>query len=233
MIPPELPNIRHIELCLTYRCNVPCPNCSNQCTQAPAAGDLPLAEIQRFVAESLELDWDWEWIVFHGGEPALHPEFPAICEILQAYREASGSTARLFVTSNGTMPQRVERAIKMGFAPAIAPKRGQPLPYVPVNESPTDLGLEHSEGCFQSWRCGICLNYLGYFECSPAAAAARVFGYGPIVKNLRHVTAERLASGYKMHCRHCGFALPGRRRVTKQTSTPTWERALADYAAAK
>lgn len=233
-----IPNLKKIELCVTYRCNLACANCSNLCAQAPAKHDLSVEDVERFIIDSIDLGWEWEQITVHGGEPVLNPAIFDIVGVLVEYREHRKRKVRIqFLTNYSTpMIRKLANEVElMGVELGIAQKEGgafyhdgSAIPYVPVNQSPEDLHLPWSRGCFQSSDCGICLNYLGYWECSPAAAAARVFGYKASAKSLQEVTEDVLAGGYDEHCRHCGFAA-SQSRVTRQSTTETWDKALSEY----
>lgn len=234
------PNLGIVELCITYRCNVKCHNCSNLCTQAPKTdGDLSLEAVQKFLQDCIDNDFRFGMITIHGGEPALHPQWKEIAQALLEYREKYNPKMTLWWLTNNSTPAIRERCeiikglgIPLGISTKIGSNKnenGSPIPYIPVNESPTDLQEVYSLGCFQSENCGICYNYLGFFECSPAAAAARVFGYEPMAKSVKELSLELLQSGFPKHCMHCGFAFPDRRRVIEQTTTETWRKALNAY----
>ena len=224
------PNFKTVELCLTYRCNLKCNNCSNLCTQAPinSDGDLRLCEIDFFLND-IE-GKGVEQITLHGGEPVLNPNIDIIVEKLCAFREKTG--VRLWLLSNNSndrIRQKITSIhVKYNIPLGIATKDGNNLPYIPVNESPSDLELDYTLGCFQTSDCGICFNYLGYFPCSPMAAAARVFGFAG-VQLIDHLDIETCNEFFNLHCKHCGFAIPDRRRVTEQTSTETWIKNFNEY----
>jgi hypothetical protein len=223
--------MRHLELTLTYRCDLPCPNCSNLCTQAPVDHDeLTLAQVGEFLDQSAACSYPWEWIVVQGGEPALHPAFLATCVIISEYRKRHNPAVELFCTSNGRHPLLLDEAERLGFRKEVnAKKHGHWRAYIPVNESPTDLGREWTLGCFQTSRCGICLNGRGWWPCSPMGAAARVFGYAPNRLRVRDLTEEFMVHQMRRHCHECGFAMPERRRVKEQTSSLTWRHVLGAY----
>jgi hypothetical protein len=235
------PNLHQIELCLTYWCNVQCDNCSNLCSQAPCSfGDLPVEKVDEFVAQSINCGHQWKLITLHGGEPILHKNIDDILMILTVYKKKYNPGVVLSLLSNGNSEKTIERLdyfkknypIVLGISEKVKKNQrgdGTPIPYVPVNESPKDLGIPHDQGCFQTEQCGICLNYLGYFECSPAAAAARVFNYRPLAGEVAGLTVPGLQEGFKVHCGHCGFSAPDRKRVIKQSSTKTWIKAFAEY----
>jgi hypothetical protein len=235
------PNLLQIELCLTYRCNVLCNNCSNLCTQAPCPyGDLPVEKVNEFFAQSVSCNHPWKKITLHGGEPILHKDIETICGMAAIYKDKHNPTVIISLLSNGCCDKTLERLddlkeryhVELGISEKVRSNRrgdGTPIPYIPVNESPEDIGIEHDNGCFQTSECGICLNYLGYFECSPAAAAARVFGYKPLKSTVEGLSIAAMQKGFKEHCKHCGFSAPNRPRVIAQSSTKTWEKALEKY----
>ena len=225
------------ELCLTYRCNVQCANCSNLCTQAPFVGDLTVNDVQRFLDEGHL----WGMITLHGGEPVLNPQSKEICAMLAEYKKKVNPEVTLWLLSNNSTPEirkritfvNTEYDIPLGISTKIGTNRngaGSDIPYVPVNLSPEDCGAEWKrDGCFQHYNCGVCFNYLGYFPCSPMAAAARVFGYAGC-RTMAEMTDERILEMFSLHCRHCGFGFAEERaRVVMQVTSATWEKKLHEY----
>ena len=232
------PNINRIELCLTYKCNVYCDNCSGLCTQAPAGEELDMTvdQVKDFIAQSIELNWPWERITLHGGEPTLHPNFKEICEIVADYKKNHNENCGVWFCTNYASPKSHDfcEEIKMlyGIGAGISEKHGGAnVPYVATNMSPTDCGEAWERGCLITEDCGICLNHAGYFECSPAAAASRVFDRKPFATKLKDVTAGGLASCFETDCAHCGWSVPGRARITEQQTSKTWKEALDKYEA--
>lgn len=232
------PNFGIVELCLTYRCNVRCDNCSNLCTQAPFRGDLSAERVSEFLLDSREAGHDWGMITLHGGEPVLNPEIFEIAKLLDDYRKLTGCKLWLLTnnSSPGTRKLATEVNCKFNIPLGVSTKHGKnidgagnPIQYVAVNEAPIDLGLVGDHGCFQTSNCGVCYNYLGYFPCSPMAAAARVFGFPPAARSYKDFTEEACEKYINMHCKYCGFSTPDRPRVITQTMTQTWESLLLEY----
>jgi hypothetical protein len=238
------PNLNTVELCITYRCQNRCNNCSNLCTQAPATGDLSLDDIDNFIAESVTNNHQWKVITIHGGEPTKHENFIEICKKLIDYKNKNNPQCVVWVVSNGYGEETEELLIEsanLGVANGISFKPGtnidasrNPIWYVPVNDSPTDNGASSFLGCFQPKDCGVCRNYLGWYECSPAAAAARVFSYDPVSTTLKYfldkMRDEKVVTKcYLSHCIHCGFSWSGRQREIKQVTSKTWADALERY----
>jgi len=237
-----LPTFKIIELCLTYRCNVQCQNCSNLCTQAPATEDyLTPEDIYFFLDDLAEHNHPLGQITLHGGEPVLTPDFETIIKLLCEYRKLNNCTLWLLSNNSNELIREKTRYIsdKYCIPLGISEKRGtnrdakgHELMYVPVNESPDDLGLPYTLGCFQSAQCGMCYNKQGYFPCSPMAAAARVFDYSSMGHSIVDVTEEACREKFAQHCKHCGFAME-RRRAFNQVTTKTWDKALKEYAKKK
>lgn len=226
------PNFGIVELCLTYKCNIKCNNCSNLCTQAPFKGDLTPADVERFINDSINNDHIWGQITLHGGEPVLNPWIFEILELLVNYRKKTNT--KLWLLSNNSVTkirEKITRAsvefdIPLGISTKLQDKQ---MEYIPVNEAPVDLNIQSTVGCFQIQDCGMCYNYLGYFPCSPMAAAARVFDYEPAALSIKDLTKEKCTEYYNKHCPLCGFALVDRRRVKEQMSTWTWINKLNCY----
>lgn len=230
-----MPSFKMIELCLTYRCNVKCANCSNLCTQAPTTGDLTPVMVENFIKDSIDSNHIWGQITLHGGEPVLNPWIYDIVKLLVKYSLDTG--CKLWLLSNNSSPKIRETisriSLRYDIPLGISEKKsinadagGNPIEYIPVNESPTDIGLPFTHGCFQSKTCGVCFNYMGYFPCSPMAAAARVFNYSPAAASIKDLTENVCIKYFAMHCKNCGFAMPDRRRVTTQLTTETWQKAF-------
>jgi hypothetical protein len=220
-----MPTFRIVELCLTYRCNLMCYNCSNLCSQAPIEGDLTMCNIEQFISDiksSTTVN-----ITLHGGEPSLHP---GIGFLLKKLKELNIPLWLLSNNANEHITKLITTLHDQFNIPlGISTKKEKDQWYVPINESPFDLDEDYTLGCFQTRDCGICYNYLGWFPCSPIAAAARVFGYKGC-KTLNELTENKIQEYFINHCKHCGFAFTNQRqRVNKQAMTKTWINALEQY----
>lgn len=233
------PVMNKIELHITYLCNSTCPNCSNQCSQAPSSESMSLDDVKKFIDDSIQLNYKWEQIVLHGGEPTLHKDFEEMCRMLNAYKSSHNQSVNLYVCSNGyseLTKRKLEVARQNGIILAVSVKdpnglqNGHVIPYIPVNEAPIDISPDnHLIGCFQTSNCGICLNNKGFFECSPAGSMSRMTDWKSACTELKDLTQEKLISLLHEHCKYCGFALDGRRRVTSQTNTDFWEKKIVEY----
>ncbi|MFA6043382.1 MAG: hypothetical protein WC718_00230 [Phycisphaerales bacterium] len=237
--PVFLPNLNVVEVAITYACNVRCNNCSSLCTQAPVTRDdeMPVETFERFLYESVAADYPWGEIKLYGGQPTMHTRFLDLCRLLVSYRDNHRPNVFLSVVTNGSGKDKTAAAQAMGFYLWDSPKvgtnafpNGSPMPYVTTNMSPADQGLRGTNGCRIATDCGISLTKEGFWPCSPAGAAARVFGYKAPVEHVADISHDALMKMY-VHCDHCGFCLPGEPRAVEQQTSPTWQEKLANYAA--
>ena len=83
-----------IEIDITYECNLHCLNCNRAVRQARESLHISMAQISRFVDESIEKRKKWQRIRVLGGEPTLHPEFRKIIEELLRYIAVAHSMYR-------------------------------------------------------------------------------------------------------------------------------------------
>lgn len=236
------PNLKTLVIHITYRCNGACDNCSNLCYQARSNEDMSVERIMKIFSESIELDYKWNKIVLQGGECTLHPDFDIICDMLLTYKIYNNPTCVIAICTNGyatKTKKAVEYWGQKGFLIENSYKSDNIMnkidkyDYIPVNVAPIDIGYNLSKlGCFQSSDCGLTVNNHGYWECSPAAAACRVFDFfKPIGVSLKDVTTENIQNCFDNHCKYCGFMLPF--RVKDQTTSKTWEKYLEKYNNAK
>jgi len=231
-----------VELAISYRCQNRCNNCGTLSTQAPVDGALTTDDIKNFVDETVSCNHKWSCITITGGEPTLHPGFLDICEILTAYRKKFNQDTILKFETNGNgiiTEKMILEAHKIGFTVGLSFKKdnainihGECIPYVPVNNSPTDNSAQYVLGCNISKDCGVCRNYLGWFECTPAGAQARVFNYKPLAKTLAdflNLKDDEIYKAFFLHCRHCGHSWE-QPRSCEQITSKTWQEALDSYA---
>jgi hypothetical protein len=223
------------EIAITYRCQNRCDNCGTLCTQAPCDfGDLSLEDIERFIKETIDEKHQWGLITLTGGEPTLHPDFEEICDLLCDYKAKNNPGMGFQVVTNGygrITEECMAYAKSKGMGVGLAYKAGRNrCLYVPVNDSPSDNGVPFTLGCNISQDCGPDFNFLGWYECTPTAAAARVFNYEPIGKTLHEFLEKTRSDSYiPVHCKHCAHSWPERKREMAQVTSPTWQKAFDDY----
>lgn len=227
------PRLSTVELHITYECNLRCKNCSSLCGLAPAKEgmDLSTDSFMYFLQDTISNNYKWKKIKLFGGEPTLHQHIEPFCRLLKEYVDSYNESCIIRLVSNGSdmnMAYRLqdEFGVELGIERKLDNLQSD---YVTVNDSPTDAGEDTFLGCYISEDCGVAYNYLGYYECSPAAAAARVFGYDPVALSVRDLTVESCIKAYESHCKHCGFSRAICQRSSKQITSRTWNEKFQAY----
>ena len=208
------PNLRRIELDITYDCNLKCVACNRSCTQAPTREHMTLEQVRAFVAESIALNKRWEFINVLGGEPTLHPDFQGIIDVLlREYVDASSPDTVVQITSNGYGAFVQRQLEELPVHPRLVVNRdsfkdSDRVPYfTPFNDAPADdpafASADFRKGCWVTSYCGLGLNHLGYFACSVAGGIERLLGAGRGVRSLAEVDAS-IAETLDTYCRLCG-----------------------------
>ncbi len=224
---------RRVEIDITYRCNMRCLNCNRSATQAPAAIDMPVAQVEAFVNDSLAAGVHWERVRLLGGEPTLHPDFFSILTLLETYRHRHNPMLRIVICTNGS--GRQVRKVLSALPPKIVVKNtyknGRQRLFRPFNQAPVDLRrhrfADFSCGCRIIEDCGLGLTPQGYYPCAIAGGIDRIFGFGlgrrslPAVDDDMTDLLERLCP----LCGHFGFARPTR----KPRMSRTWKSGYDRY----
>ena len=209
-----IPNLKKIELDITYECNLKCINCNRSSTQAPIKEGMSLEQIETFIEESIELNKKWELINILGGEPTIHVHFLEIINlILYKYLIPFSPDTLMQVTSNG-YGENVQRKLdQIPKHPRLVIettsfKNNRIVPYFsPFNDAPIDKPKsnekEFHKGCWVTSYCGIGLNQLGYYPCGVAGGIDRIFKLNLGVQSLKEVD-ESIAAYLDTFCRYCG-----------------------------
>lgn len=205
-----LPNLKRIEIDITYDCKLKCPNCARSCSQAPDTASMSLPQIEKFVEESILKEVKWEKIGLLGGEPMLHPEINDIAEILLKYKENFSSDSVIQITTSG-YGKDVKKAIKNVPDGILINNTTKLQPYQekfePFNLAPADQFIfcfsDYRNGCSTTTDCGLGLNKYGYYPCGPGGAIDRVMGFDIGLKNLP-TSHNELFPQMERLCQYCG-----------------------------
>ena len=228
-----------IEIDITYECNLSCANCNRSSLQAPSKERMTMAQIEKFINESIDKDIRWKSICLLGGEPTLHPDILGILSILLDYKDRYSPDVILKVKTNGTgdfvknilrnIPGRVE----------IEDTNKGPMGYrhqhTSFNVAPIDSIwyklLDFSNGCSVLKNCGMGLTPYGYYCCVVAGGIDRVFGFDMGRKTLPGKN-DLMIEQLNKFCRLCGhFKINKKDRGIRLS--PTWEKAYKEYALKK
>jgi hypothetical protein len=233
MGPQYVRSRRYAEIDITYRCNLRCSNCNRSCTQAPSNEIIPVEAVEAFVEQSISRGMQWERIRLLGGEPTLHPELPAILNVLLSHKSAHLPEMRIVLCTNGA-GDRVNRVLSnlpMGVEVKSTAKSGRQRLFRPFNLAPVDGRLhrfyDFRAGCRIISDCGLGLTPTGYYPCAVAGGIDRVFGFGLGRSHLPD-PEDDMRDQLSVFCRYCGhfgFRWPTRRQ---KTST-SWKMSYGAY----
>jgi len=211
-----LPNLNKIEIDITYECNLKCIACNRSCSQAPTNERIELADIERFVSESIECGKEWHLINILGGEPTLHPNFEEIIkEISEKYIIPHSPQTLLQIVSNGltertrSLLEKV-RTYKNVFIDYNSFKTNNKIEYFsPFNDAPIDdenfKNADYSKACWVPSYCGIGLNKFGYYACSACGGIDRIMNENRSgIKHLRDISTEIFQKQFLKYCPLCG-----------------------------
>ncbi len=225
-----IPNLKRLEIDITYDCNLRCPGCCRSCAQAPEKRHMSIETIQQFLQETERRGIRWESVHILGGEPTLHPQFQEIVALLDTWFEKHSSTTDLKVISNGhgekvnNQLQRIPRRwlYNMSFKETLNTDY-----FEPFNLAPIDLpGWEREDfhkGCWITQDCGIGLTPFGYFHCAIAGGIERIMGFKKgLVESPQH--PWEFLELMDIYCRYCGYFLNdhfhSREEQLKEENTP-------------
>ncbi len=232
-----------IQIEITIACNLLCWNCDRSCTQAPSNESMSVEQVEKFVNESLELDWKWENIGLIGGEPTLHPRLFDILEIFKKYRDVNPD-CQIGVMTNGygrKVNEVISRLPDWVYIDNSYKTSKINLHYT-INVASIDLeeykDADFTVGCGLPKRCGIGLNRYGYYACCPGANCDRVFGFDIGLKSLSDVNDEAFKKQRNILCRYCGYfkyknldkeAVAVGEIVYETRMSKTWEKVYGEY----
>lgn len=200
-----------IDIDITWACNLGCEHCNRSCRQAPTQEGMTPGQVRRFLEESLARGYAWKQIHVIGGEPALHPQFLEILELLRGYRSRHAPQVHLKVSSNGygeavrAALSQVPEDIYISDTRKTSPVQPD---FVPFNTAPIDTPFyRHADfrnGCPVTRDSGLGLSRHGYYPCVVAGGIDRVFGLGRGRMALPAVE-DGMEEDLEQFCRFCGF----------------------------
>lgn len=163
----------NIELELTLRCNAKCHSCSRHAHYGlyDDKSDVTLAQIAAFIVE-VQNHGNVDLISVMGGEPTVHPEFPAIVFLLKQKLLCEGHVRRMQIVTNGSNP--IPDIIK-DVPVTTSPEHVKSKDHRCMFAAPCDTGQELKE-CSVPKDCGISFGAYGYWPCGAGGAIARLFG---------------------------------------------------------
>ena len=173
----------YLEIDVTYRCNLACPNCNRSCAQAPRSTDISIEQIEQLITESLLRGYQWRRIRLLGGEPTLHPRFLEIIQLLRTYRYRHLPSLRIVVCTNGHGPnvRQMLDLLPEDIEVKSTEKTGPSRLFRPFNMAPCDSWLhrfyDYETGCRILSECGMGLTPMGYYPCAISGAIDDIVQY--------------------------------------------------------
>lgn len=227
-----------IEIEITIACSLACYNCDRSVRQAPSREHMSLEQIEKFVNESLELNWRWERITLIGGEPTMHPQLFGLLKIIKQYKDVNPDCIIEIATNGyGKYVNDIISKLPEWISVRNSKKESNSQEFSSYNIAPIDLkefkNANFARGCWVTESCGIGLTRYGYYPCGAGASIDRVFGFNVGRKNLSSVNDRILREQLKLLCRYCGHFKENyknkTKRITEEETTISWRQAYERY----
>ena len=226
-----------VEIDITWACNLRCNNCNRSCQQAPTGIQMDLAQIQRFVQESVAAGKRWRRIRVLGGEPLLHPQVLGILDVLRAWRSEHHPEAVIELATNGhgDKVRSMLAQVPGDIVVENSEKTTDEQVFLPFNHAPVDdPELRRSDfrhGCWVTENCGVGLTPHGWYPCAVAGGIDRVVGLG-VGRPSLPLDSDDLDDQLDELCRWCGGFDPREvPAVTQPSASPSWKRAYSSWRA--
>jgi hypothetical protein len=221
-----LPSRDFAEIDITYKCNLKCINCNRSCTQAPSRLEMPVADVESFITQSIEKEIAWKRIRILGGEPTLHSRIFDIIDLLIGYQREFNPSVRLVLGTNffGKRVHQVLRKMPNAVTIKSTLKSSRINLFRPFNVAPVDTLFnqfsDYTCGCRIISECGLGVTPSGYYMCAIAGGIDRVFGYNlgrREIPDENDLMADQMRSFCSV-CGHFGFQWP----TLKSRMSKTW-----------
>jgi hypothetical protein len=226
------PSREYAEIDITYKCNLKCLNCNRSCTQAPSNVEIPVADIEAFISQSIKNNIAWKRIRILGGEPTLHSRIFDIIDLLIDYQRNFNPSVRLVLGTNffGYQVHRVLEKLPDTIIIKSTLKVSRVNLFKPFNVAPVDRHFykfsDYTCGCRIIEECGLGLTPSGYYVCAVAGGIDRIYGYNLGRKKMPDAsdTFSDQMSAFCRLCGHFGFQWPTRRSKQSKTWRMAYER---------
>jgi hypothetical protein len=218
---------KHVQLEITSDCQLKCDNCDRNCGKVKPES-MSVAQVWKFVEESLKLNHEWSRIDIIGGEPTLHPKLETLFEMIKIYKNRFPNCKIRFSSNGlGQKTKEVLKTIPNWVEVRNSNKTSKHNSFEAYNSAPIDNGEKHVKSCSIPWRCGLGLTSNGYFLCGAGASIAKVFEFDIGVMNLSELTIDKLKEQRNILCKYCGHSnCSTKHMVVNQETSKSWEEAF-------
>jgi len=237
-----VPNLYKIEIEITTACNLYCLNCDRSSRQAPSNEHMSLEQIEKFVNESIELNWSWKEIRLIGGEPTLHPKIFDLVKTIKKYKNFNPN-CKISIHTNGfgDKVKNILSKLPYWITRVNSAKTSQVNLFSSYNIAPIDLeeykNADFTTACWIPENCGIGLTRYGYYPCGAGASVDRIFGFDSGIKNLSEVNISKFKAKLKFLCSYCGhfkdtdYDDPNYKEkwTTEEKMSISWQKAYKSY----
>jgi len=227
--PPYRPSHKAIAIEITSACNLRCLDCDRSCGEGQAISNerMSVAQIEKFIAESIAANRHWDSIELEGGEPTIHPEFDQILALLLKYREehAPWTNIKLFTNGYGeAVQQAISRLPSLGVDVVNSQKSSQVQEHhVAFNVAPCDLpehrDTDFSPGCYMPAYRGVGLTKYGYYPHPVCGGIDRVFGFD-IGRTTLPAKDDPMTEHFETLCKYCGMFFHRQQMPSGKTQAP-------------
>lgn len=233
-------NNYYLEINITYLCTLKCLNCDRSLSviQETRDYDMTVGQIDKFIAQSVKLNYPWKRIRIMGGEPTLHQDFKVIVDHLYQYKQTYNKDVDLVISSNGHTPKTQEllKWVEEKYPEIIfentKKKDRVQKDFNLIHVAPCDIHDKDEEyqyaGCWTTESAAISLDYSGFYCCAPGASIARVFGYDIGIKDMKKISVENMEKMFNPLCSKCGryHEIKVDNNNVEVIMSPTWKEAV-------
>lgn len=194
-----------VEVDLLIKCNLSCFGCNRASSRhlAPSDEELTIDQLKRFLKETVDINYKWEFIRLLGGEPLLRNDLLEIVNLVKPH------CSYISLSTNGMVNKKlIKRFESIGIVVGNSNKsiNDNPNKFYKMYEAPIDIGEYNGadEICILQTECGLGFNRYGYYPCGIASNIDRVFGFDIGIKSLKDVNDESIQKQKDILCRYCG-----------------------------
>lgn len=229
----------NVEIDITYLCNLQCHNCNRSLGegQVPSRDRMTVAQVRRFLEDSVEAKTRYNRLRLIGGEPTLHPQFNEIVRLVVDYRNKHWPDAKIEVNTNGygakvnrilsTIPEGVDKIRNTSKESNDQPD------HVSFNVAPLDVEeyrkSEYANGCWITDKCGLGVTPYGYYPCAVAGSIDRIFGFDLGRKKFPD-SKDDMLNELRKFCALCGHFKRDDHGVGGPLISSSWKKAYAQAA---